>query len=70
MDVDCGAEHERDNWDGPQPAVQKFEIGSANAVRVTGADDFVWDPCWLSSTEFLCLMQKNNERAVDLSDVD
>src|SRR4029453_6751466 len=26
MDVDCGSEHERKNWDGPQPAIEKLEI--------------------------------------------
>ena len=62
MDVDCGAEHERKNWDGPQPAVEKFYLGSGKAVRVTGKNDFVWDPCWLSATEFLCIMQKENEK--------
>lgn len=62
MDVDCGAEHERKNWDGPQPAIEKFDLGSDKAVRVTGKNDFVWEPVWLSSTEFLCIMQKENEK--------
>jgi len=61
MDVDCGSEHERKNWDGPQPAVEKFDIASDKAIRVTGKDDFVWEPFWLSSDEFLCIMQKENE---------
>ncbi len=61
MDVDCGAEHERKNWDGPQPAIEKFDLASEKAVRVTGKDDFVWEPFWLSSDEFLCIMQKENE---------
>jgi TolB protein len=61
MDVDCGAEHERKNWDGPQPAIEKFDLASEKAVRVTGKDDFVWEPFWLSNDEFLCIMQKENE---------
>lgn len=61
MDVDCGAEHERKNWDGPQPAIEKFDLGSDKAVRISGKNDFVWDPCWLNATEFLCIMQKENE---------
>ncbi len=61
MDVDCGAEHERKNWDGPQPAIQEFELGSEKAVRLTGKNDFVWEPFWLSDNEFLCIMQKENE---------
>jgi TolB protein len=61
MDVDCGAEHERKNWDGPQPAIEKFDLASEKAVRITGKDDFVWDPFWLSNDEFLCILQKENE---------
>jgi TolB protein len=61
MDVDCGAEHERQNWDGPQPAIEKFDLASEKAVRVSGKDDFVWEPFWLSSGEFLCILQKENE---------
>ena len=61
MDVDCGAEHERKNWDGPQPAIEKFDLSSEKAVRITGKDDFVWEPFWLSNDEFLCIMQKENE---------
>ena len=61
MDVDCGAEHERKNWDGPQPAIEKFDLAGDKAVRITGKDDFVWEPFWLTSDEFLCIMQKENE---------
>jgi TolB protein len=61
MDVDCGAEHERKNWDGPQPAIEKFDVAGDKAVRITGKDDFVWEPFWLTSDEFLCIMQKENE---------
>jgi TolB protein len=61
MDVDCGAEHERKNWDGPQPAIYKFDLSSEKAVRVTGKNDFVWEPFWLSNDQFLCILQKENE---------
>src|SRR5438132_2082889 len=62
MDVDCGSEHERKNWDGPQPAIEKFDVASEKAVRVTGKDDFVWEPFWLSNDEFLCILQTENEK--------
>jgi TolB protein len=61
MDVDCGAEHERKNWDGPQPAIERFDIAGEKAVRVTGKNDFVWEPFWLSNDELLCILQKENE---------
>jgi TolB protein len=61
MDVDCGAEHERKNWDGPQPAIEKFDLNADKAVRVTGKNDFVWEPFWLSENEFLCIMQRKTK---------
>ena len=41
MDVDCGSEHERKNWDGPQPPIYKFDLASEKAVGVTGKNDFI-----------------------------
>ena len=66
MDVDCGSEHERTDWDGPQPAVEKLDLNADKAVRVTGKDDYVWEPFWLSADEFLCIMQKENERQASI----
>jgi hypothetical protein len=31
------------------------------ASRVIGKNDFVWEPFWLSDSEFLCVAQKENE---------
>jgi TolB protein len=61
MDADCGAEHERKNWDGPQPAIFKFDLTTEKGARVTGKNDFVWEPYWLSKDGFLCVIQKENE---------
>jgi hypothetical protein len=36
------------------------------AVRVTGKDDFVWEPFWLSANEFLCIIQKENEKQASI----
>jgi len=41
MDVDFGAEHERKNWDGPQPAIYKLDLTGEKTSRVTGKNDFV-----------------------------
>jgi TolB protein len=62
IDVDCGAEHERKDWDGPQPAVERLDLTADKAVGVTGKDDYVWEPFWLSASEFLCIMQKQKEK--------
>ena len=61
MDVDCGSEHERKDWDGPQPAVEKLDLTADKVVRISGKDDYVWEPFWLSADEFLCIMQKEKE---------
>jgi TolB protein len=61
MDADCGAEHDRKNWDGPQPAIFKFDLTTEKGARVTGKDDFVWEPYWLSKDGFLCVIQKEHE---------
>jgi len=66
MDVDTGSEHERKNWDGPQPAIEKFDLTGEKAIRVTGKDDFVWEPFWLTSGEFLCIMQKEKENEASI----
>jgi TolB protein len=62
MDVDCGAEHERKDWDGPQPAIERLDLTADKAVRVTGKDDYVWEPFWLNANEFLCIIQKEKEK--------
>ena len=61
MDVDCGSEHERKDWDGPQPAVEKLDLTADKVARISGKDDYVWEPFWLSADEFLCIMQKEKE---------
>jgi len=66
MDVDCGSEHERKNWDGPQPAIEKLDLSADKATRITGKDDYVWEPFWLSANEFLCIMQKDNENKASI----
>jgi TolB protein len=66
MDVDCGSEHERKNWDGPQPAIEKLDLSAEKAVRITGKDDYVWEPFWLTANELLCIMQKENEKQASI----
>jgi TolB protein len=61
MDADTGPEHERKNWDGPQPATYVFDLAGETAKRVSGKADYLWDPCWLSHDEFLCIIQKEKE---------
>jgi hypothetical protein len=49
--------------DGIFPAISPGGTRVAfKAVRVTGKDDYVWEPFWLTANEFLCITQKENER--------
>jgi TolB protein len=66
MDVDTGSEHERKDWDGPQPAIEKLDLSADKAVRISGKDDYVWEPFWLTANEFLCIMQKENENQASI----
>jgi TolB protein len=66
MDVDLGAEHERKNWDGPQPAIYALNLDTEETTRVTAKEDFAWDPYWLTNDEFLCLIQKEREKEPSL----
>lgn len=66
IDVDTGSEHERKNWDGPQPAIEKLDLSGDRAVRISGKDDYVWEPFWLTADEFLCIMQKENENQASI----
>src|SRR4030095_9069496 len=53
------------NWYAPQqPAIYKFDLATEKATRVTGESDFIWEPCWLTNGEFLCLIQKENEASL------
>jgi hypothetical protein len=38
-----------------------LDLSADKAARVTGKDDYVWEPFWLSVNEFLCIIQKENE---------
>jgi TolB protein len=66
MDVDTSSEHERKNWDGPQPAIEKLDLNADKAMRISGKDDYVWEPFWLNANEFLCIMQKENENQASI----
>ena len=70
MDVDCGSEHERKNWDGPQPAIEKLDLGANKAVRITGKDDYVWEPFWLTAQRIPLHHAKGKRKpGVDLPNV-
>jgi TolB protein len=62
FDVDLDEESTRKDWDGPPPGIFLLDLESGSATRVLGKVAFVWEPFWLSNDEFLCIMQKENEK--------
>ena len=54
------------DWDGPQPAIERLALTADKAVRVTGKDDYVWEPFWLSTNECLCIIQKEKENEASI----
>ena len=50
----------------PSPRLKNSKFTRRKAVRVTGKDDFVWQPFWLSANEFLCIIQKEKENEASI----
>ena len=50
----------------PAAGVEKLDLNADKAVRISGKDDYVWEPFWLSANEFLCIMQKENENQASI----
>ena len=55
--------------DGPQPAIEKLDLSAEKAVCISGKDDYVWEPFWLTPNEFLCIMQKEKENEASIYQV-
>jgi TolB protein len=53
--VDADLDHEGSikSWDGPPPAVFHFQLSAGKAARVTPANVYAWNPCWLNAQEYL-----------------
>jgi TolB protein len=62
FDIDLNEETSRKDWDGPPPGIFLLDLQNDSAARVLGKVAFVWEPFWLSNDEFLCIMQKENEK--------
>jgi TolB protein len=66
FEVDLPEEHQRTDWEGPQPAIYTLDLTAEKAVRISGKNDFAWDPCWLTNDEFLCVIQGEHENEPSL----
>ena len=57
IDVEMDEDVARKNWDGPPPAIWSLDLVTGRATRVTPKGVFAWEPCWINTDTFLCLVQ-------------
>jgi TolB protein len=66
LSIDMGEETQRQDWDGPPPALWTMEIATQKAVRVTPGTLFGWDGCWIDNENLLFLSQAEGEKSASL----
>ena len=66
MDADMDEENNRENWDGPPPAIWLLDLASGKATRLTDKDFFAWDPFWITADEFIFASQGAKEESPSL----
>ena len=44
----------------------RLDLTAEKAVRISGKDNYVWEPFWISTNEILCIMQKENENQASI----
>lgn len=57
IDVEMDEEATHKSWDGPPPAIWSLNLASGRATRVTPKGVFAWQPCWINTDTFLCILQ-------------
>ncbi len=66
VDVDQAEEHDRKDWDGPQPAVWLLDLSTGKARRLTDAKLFAWSARWVNDNEFVCNVQSAHDKGPSL----
>lgn len=66
MEIDMDEDHNRENWDGPPPAIWALNLSAKKATRLTAKDLFAWEPFWISNEEFLFMSQGPKEDVASL----
>ena len=62
MDIDQAEEHDRKNWDGPQPAIWSFDLTADKAVRLSPKPLFAWEPRWIGDGDLVFISQAASEK--------
>lgn len=66
FDVDMDEQVTIKDWDGPPPAIWKFDFASGKATRVTPEKLFAWQPCWLANDEILFVTAKDGVKKISI----
>lgn len=61
MDIDMDEDHNRENWDGPPPALWVLRLNEEKATRISDPGFFAWEPFWLNADEYLFMSQGEKE---------
>jgi TolB protein len=61
LSIDLDEEHNRQDWDGPVPALWSFDLTTQAAMRHTSKNLFAWDGCWLDGANILFVSQPAGE---------
>ncbi len=67
LSIQMAEEHNRKDWDGPQPALWSFDLITQKSVRLTSKKLFAWDGCWIDDTNILFLSQAAGEKGASIS---
>ena len=66
LSIDMGEESNRNDWDGPVPALWSFDVDSQRSVRLTSKKLFGWDACWIDNDNILFLSQAASENEASI----
>jgi TolB protein len=66
LSIDMGEESNRNDWDGPLPALWSFDLDSQRSVRLTSKKLFGWDGCWIDNDNILFLSQAAGEKEASI----
>src|SRR5882724_6999454 len=66
LSIQMAEEHNRKDWDGPQPALWSFDLTTQKSVRLTSKKLFAWDGCWIDDRNILFLSQPAGEKVASI----
>jgi TolB protein len=66
LDVEVDEDVEREDWDGPPPAIWTLDLATTKVTRLTPKGFFGWSGSWLNGEEILFVSQGDKEKQPSL----